>query len=186
MSTTADALPFHRTLPLVPGKRGEAVKAPPKPAPVPAVPKTAEQLAQEAAQMPVLENAGFEDGLTGWSKAAAPAFQIKTEGAAQGQKYLAVTAEKRVEAARKISGLVAGQRYTLSYQSRGNTSKDARLILRNLGSSSYIGLGRLSDTPEWKTTTLKFSAPGAEVGLELSVRSPGTFDLDDLVIKREK
>ncbi len=183
-TATAPALPFRRTLPLIPGTRGKTADAPAKTAaPVAATPKTAGQIALEAATLPVLENGGFEGDLTGWGKAA-PSLQIKTQGAAQGQKYAAVTAEKRVAIARQISGLVPGRSYTLSFQSRGNTSKDARLILRAGANGKYLKFAAPSATPEWKTTTLKFAAPSAEVSLQISVREAGTFDLDDFVIKR--
>ena len=47
--------------------------------------KAPEQLALEAAKLPVMENAGFENGLTGWTKVATPTFQVKTEGAARAK-----------------------------------------------------------------------------------------------------
>ena len=122
--------------------------------------------------------------MIGWIKMAAPSLQIKSEGADEGQKYLAVTAgANRVEASHKITNLVEGKTYILSFSSRGNTSKDARIIRKN-ASSSYLALITPSQTAEWATQTLKFVATGREALLQISVRSAGAFDVDDFVIKR--
>jgi hypothetical protein len=181
-NTITNAPPFRRSQPLTPGNRSKAADAgtdendPPK---------SPEQLALEAAKLPVIADAGFENGFTGWSKMSAPAFQVKTEGAAEAKQYLSVTAAaNRVEAEAKITSLVEGETYTLSFMSRGNTSTDARIIIRKNAGGSYLASAAPSQTPEWATKTLKFVAPGREALLQISVRSAGTFDLDDFQIKR--
>lgn len=181
-NTLTTTLPFRRSQLLPPSNRSRATDAgtdendPPK---------SAEQLALEAAKLPVIENAGFENGLTGWSKMAAPIFQVKTEGASEGQKYVTLTAgANRVEADAKITSLVEDETYTLSFKSRGNTATDARIIIRKNARGSYLASIAPSDTAAWATKTLKFVAPGREALLQISVRSTGTFDLDDFAIKR--
>jgi hypothetical protein len=183
-STFTSTLPFRRTQPMTPGDRSKATDAgtdendPPK---------SPEQIALEAAKLPVIENAGFENGSTGWSKMAAPIFLVKTEGASEGGKYMMVTAgANRVEAQGKITSLVEGETYTLSFKSRGSTSKEARIIIRKNAKGSYLASTAPSETAEWTTKTLKFVAPGREALVQISVRSAGTFDLDDFVVKREK
>ena len=182
----AGALPFRRTQPLLPGDRSKATDAGTD---ANDPPKTAAQIALEAAleasTLPLIENSGFESGRASWSQMEAPAFQLRTEGAGEGQKYVAVSAgANRVEVGGKITGLVEGQSYTLSFKSRGNTSKGARIIIRKDARGNYLASTSPSETPEWATKTLKFVAPGKEALIEISVRSVGAFELDDFVVKR--
>ena len=183
--------PFERGHQLTAGSNKDddaQPKSKPKPAKVaaPAMAKTPAQLAIDAASQPALKNGGFEDDLLNWDKISS-AFQTVTGDAAQGQKFLAVNATKRSEAARKIDGLVAGEKYVLKFVTRSNSAadpKDARIILRDLSSKKYLGVGFAETGEQWKEKTLKFTAPGAEVGLELSLRGAGGFEMDDLRVER--
>jgi hypothetical protein len=182
---TATNMPaFHRT-PFTPGAV-IAEKAATEKAAIEAkrAAKTPEQLSLEAKMVPTIENGGFESDLTGWSNAAAPAVAIKTTGAAEGQKYATVTSERHVEVKGKITGLVEAENYILSFKSRGNTSKSARVIVRRDPKSGYLGSTAPSDAKDWTAKTIKFVAPGNEALIEISVRAAGTFDLDDFVVKR--
>jgi len=183
-SATADVLPFHRTKPLVAGVRGATVAK--VETPVVKVPKTPEQLALEATLVAAVENGGFENGTTGWAKAAAPAFQIKNDGAAEGEKYVSIATEKRVDARGRITGLAEGEPYTLTFRSRGNTSKAARLIVRKTPQSAYLASTTPAEAKEWTSKTLKFVAPANEITLEITVREAGSFDLDDVQVQRAK
>jgi hypothetical protein len=108
---------------------------------------------------------------------------LKTE---DDNKHLSINAAKRAELAHKITSLVPGKPYVLTFQARGNSSTDARVILRNLGNSSYLGNTKPNTDAAWKTQTLKFIAPAPEVGLEISLRSPGAVDLDGFVIEKAR
>ena len=85
-----------------------------------------------------------------------------------------------------MTGLVVGEKYTLTFQSRGNTSKDARVIVRGGEGNQYLSRGAPSELPAWTAKALTFKAPASEVALQISVRAAGSFDLDDFVIRRAK
>ena len=187
-ATNGTMPPFERQHMLVAGssKAGDDDDKPTKVAAAPATPKTPEQLAAEAAMQPKLKNGGFEEDLTNWDKLSS-AFKTVTGDAAEGQKFLAVSATKRSEAARKIDGLVAGEKYVLKFKTRGNSAadpKDARIILRDPASKKYLGVGFAETGKEWKQKSLGFTAPGSEIGLELSLRGAGGFEMDDLSVER--
>ena len=189
INTMPAVLSFDRTLPLVSSKSSDGgvkkpATAPGAATPVAETPKTPAEIAADAAAMPTIQNGGFEDGLSGWSKAKAPAFQVKTEGAAQGEKFLAVSADKRTEAQATITGLVVGESYTITFQSRGNTSADARLIVRASANGKYLKYAKPSADATWKNTSITFEAPSDSVALQVSLREAGAFDLDNFEVKR--
>ncbi|MDQ3813655.1 MAG: hypothetical protein M3347_06855, partial [Armatimonadota bacterium] len=179
----AGAVQFGNPMPRLP-RKPEEVQVPPAgtwPGP------EAEAATKAAEIVPPLEAAGFEGDLQAWGKFDPPMFQIKTGDAAEGTKYLTITAGgKGVELHRKLSGLAPGRAYALTFQTRRNTSKDARLILRDLANKKYLGIVNPASSPDWQKAKLRFVASAAEVGLEISVRSAGSFDLDDFALARAK
>lgn len=176
----AGALQFGEAMLQLP-RKPEQLKAPPAgswPGPEAEI----EREKQNALQ-PVLLNGEFEKGLENWGKADTKLFQIKTEN---GQQYLSIATEKRAELAQKITSLVPGQSYVLRFASRSNTVQDARLILRNPTDAKYLGTVKPHSDAAWMMQTLKFTAPGPEVNLEISLRSPGKVDFDNFVIEKVK
>lgn len=176
----AGALQFGEPMPQLP-RKPEQVKAPPAgswPGPEAEI----EREKQNALQ-PVLLNGNFENSLESWGKADAQFFQIQTEN---GGRYLSIVTDKRAELMQKITSLVPGQSYVLKFASRGNTVQDARIILRNPADAKYLGTAKPSSDAAWKTQTLKFTAPGPEVTLEISLRSPGKVDLDNFIVEKVK
>lgn len=175
----AGALQFGEPMPQLP-RDPKIVKAPPA-GTWPGPEADAEQEKQNGLQ-PVLLNGGFDNDLANWGKAA-PLFQIKMEN---GGKFLSITTEKGAELAQKITSLVPGQNYVLSFQARGNTCADARIIVRNPANAQYLGNVAPAKGANWKSQTLKFTAPGPEAKLEISLRAPGTVDLDGFSIAKVK
>jgi hypothetical protein len=179
---------WSRQHPLVPGSRVESGKGGGTSSvsneSKPSTPKTPEQLAAEAALAPTLENGGFENGFTGWAKAKVPTFTIKSEGAAEGTKYMTVSSQGRAEMQAAIGNLVVGEKYTLRFQSRNNTSTDARLVLRAGAAGKYLKYAAPETGTEWKTKAITFNAPASEVMLQIGLRAAGSFDLDNVTVRR--
>ena len=138
------------------------------------------------ALLPVLKNSGFENGLDGWNQTDASSFEIKAGAAAEGEKYLKIKAAKRTELVQKIVDLVAGQPYILSFWARGSTFTDARIILRNPTDDKYLSTVSPAKSVQWTKQTLRFLAPGPFVGLEISLRSAGTVDLDGFEFRKNQ
>jgi hypothetical protein len=140
--------------------------------------------AERAAALPLqpLANGGFETGLEQWDKANPQLVQIKTGDAAAGAKYLTITTDNGAELHRKLSGLQPGRAYQLVFHSRRNTSRDARIIIRDLANQHYLANSTPSPGQAWQKSTLRFTAPAAEVGLEISLRAAGGCDLDEFVL----
>lgn len=132
----------------------------------------------------LVANGGFEDGLKQWGKANAAIFEVSKGAAAEGENFVAIQAPDANEKAlrRVVGGLTAGQEYTLTVKTRQNTITDLRIILRNPANKAYVGLIKPLPSEDWQAARKAFKAPGAEVGLEISVRAPGRCDLDDISI----
>ena len=131
----------------------------------------------------LLPNGSFEEGFEGWSGGTGPVYALTEGNAADGGRSLAVRVDgPRHDLRRQLSGLQAGTPYVLVYHSRGNTLGDFRVIVRNLANAHYIANGPPSATRRWRRTVLRFTAPDADVSLELSPRTSGQCDLDGFLL----
>ena len=129
-----------------------------------------------------LANGSFETGLAEWGKAPATAQVIAGEAADGGQFLRLTNPGARLELARRLGGLVVGHTYELAFSSRGSTVADARIIVRNLANQGYLGQTKPAADATWRRQTIRFAAPADTVGLEISLRAPGTVDLDSFTL----
>lgn len=172
----AGALPFGTPMPTLPRPRGEvdcpsAGTWPPAEVHRPQ-PWTGDNL---------LTNGGFEQGLEGWSGAAESNPQAVATAAAAGQLGLRYDgADGQPTLRRKLEGLTVGAKYALVYRSRRSTFGDFRVILRDLGNAAYLTRGDVTPGDRWRRTVLYFTAPTGGVQLELSPRTAGRCELDEI------
>ncbi len=139
----------------------------------------------------VLQNGGFEDGLTGWKvPASGVALRSDAAGAASGEAFVVVTvAEGRtLNLIQPLGKLEGGQKYLVSLKARNNSSADARLIIRNLLNGKYLSSGTIDAGENWTPLETTFTAPSdnSPVSLEVSFRSAGTCEIDDIQVTRLK
>lgn len=131
----------------------------------------------------LLTNGGFEEGFTGWEGATEEVHRLATGDAAEGRRYLVVTVGDEMPYLRqRVKGLSPGTRYVLIYRSRRSGIEDFRVIVRNLENQAYLTVGSASPNPRWRRTVLRFTAPGPEVEVQLSPRTPGRCELDDFAV----
>ncbi len=133
---------------------------------------------------PTIGNASFENGLEGWNPKG-QTVEVHSGDAADGEKtaYLNFTGKNSlVKMLTKIDGLEEGKTYKLSFQSRGATAEDLRVVLRNLETNKYITSRKAVTGPAWEETTMEFKAPAAQVGLEIRIASPGVCEFDHFQI----
>lgn len=127
----------------------------------------------------LLSNGGFEAGFEGWADGLPETHQLREDTPREGARYLHVSAPAgRAELRRRLTDLAPGHSYVLVYSSRLSTCTDFRVIVRDLATTAYLAQGTASSTHAWRRSVLRFTAPAAEVGLELSARAPGACDLD--------
>jgi hypothetical protein len=131
----------------------------------------------------LVQNGGFEEGLKGWGTPTTKTFKVAADGAAEGASRLQISATQQQETIRQtIKRLKPGGLYLLVYQSRLNTISDIRIIVRNLANAGYLAQGGAHQSKTWRRTSLTFTAPAAEVGLEISPRAQGVCELDGMSI----
>lgn len=174
----AGALQFGQTMPAYPRPAPDALE------PAAGLWPPADARSPRAAPGPnLLTNGGFERGFADWGPAL-PIYQLKTEGAPEGQTYLAMNVTgDRDDLTRVVGGLTAGCAYTLEYLSRGNTFGDLRIIIRDPATSAYLAVGSGATAGYWRRQVLYFKARGPEVKLHVSPRTNGRCDLDDFVLR---
>jgi len=85
-----------------------------------------------------------------------------------------------------LHNLEPGRSHILVYSSRRSTIQDFRVIVRNRENARYIAQGSASPADRWRRTVLRFTAPDAEVSLELSPRTSGRCELDGFGLFRSR
>jgi len=146
-------------------------------------------LCPQATAQNLVTNGGFESALKDWTNANPSVVEV-TKGdvikgnAAEGENYIAIQSPDAKEKTmrRVITGLTAGQEYTLAVKTRKNTITELRIVVRNTTSKSYVGMIKPLSSWDWILAKCTFKSPGTEIGLEISARSPGGCDLDDIQI----
>lgn len=131
---------------------------------------------------PVLVNGSFESEFEGWTHGRAIA--VVAGDAADGERRAVfdVPSGTRAVLQTEIEGLLAGRAYELRYQSRGSTSDDIRVVVRDPVSSRYLASARPSTEAAWTPHALRFVAPGSLVRLEVRAVSGGQLEVDHFSI----
>lgn len=139
----------------------------------------------------ILQNGSFENGLTGW-KAPASGMALRNDAgsAASGEAFVVVTVPegRTLNLIQPLGKLEGGQKYLVSLKARNNSSSDARLIIRNLLNGKYLNSGTIDAGENWTPLESTFTAPadGSPVSLEISFRSAGSCEIDDVQVTRLK
>ncbi|PTX93937.1 hypothetical protein DB345_20405 [Spartobacteria bacterium LR76] len=139
----------------------------------------------------ILQNGSFEDGLTAWKvPASGVALRNDAGSAASGEAFVVMTIPegRTLNLIQPLGKLEAGQKYLVSLKARNNSSSDARLIIRNLLNGKYLNSGTIEAGDNWTALETTFTAPadGSPVSLEISFRSSGSCEIDDVQVTRLK